>query len=148
MKTMKAYKVTVTRVIMAFAKSETQAKMVVMKNINEASDCKPDEIKVQMVESLADIPERWHSEVPFYPDSCWDIDWFYPVADLLFLAQFKTRTRNQIRRNPIFSDDDLTNKTEAQIQKITNNKKCVNEIKEYLFAKGLCLLMPSEELAK
>jgi DNA-directed RNA polymerase alpha subunit len=70
------------------------------------------------------------------------------VIDRLFLVQFKTRTRNQLRRNRIFSDEDLTSKTEAQIQKITNNKKCVNDIKEYLSTKGLRLLMPSEKLAK
>lgn len=63
---------------------------------------------------------------------------------LVFLRQFKTRTRNRLDRAEIYSNEDLTNKTEAQIQTITHNKKCVNEIKEYLFAKGLCLLMPSE----
>ena len=136
---MKAYKVTVVRVIMAFAKSEIEAKRVVMKNMDEASDCKPDEMQIQQVSSLDDIPERWHLEVPFTPDYCFDIDWFYPVIDLIFLNQFKTRTRNQLRRNRIFSDHDLTNKTESEIQKITNNKKCVNEIKEYLSAKGLSL---------
>ena len=144
MKTMNAYKVTVTRVIIAFAKSERQAKRIVLKNMDEASDCEPDEIRVQQISSLTDIPEKWHLEVPFCPDSCLDMDCGYPVIDRLFLVQFKTRTRNQLRRNRIFSDEDLASKTEAEIYKITNNKKCVNEIKEYLFAKGLCLLMPSE----
>jgi DNA-directed RNA polymerase alpha subunit len=148
MKTMKAYKVTVTRVIIAFAKSDRQAKRVVLKNMDEASDGEPDEIVIQQVSSLADIPEKWHLEVAFCPDSCLDMDCDYPVIDRLFLVQFKTRTRNQLRRNRIFSDEDLTSKTEAQIQKITNNKKCVNDIKEYLSTKGLRLLMPSEKLAK
>jgi len=56
-----------------------------------------------------------------------------------FIEQFKTRTQKRLRIGGIFCDEDLTSKTEAQIQKITNNKKCVNEIKEYLFAKNLSL---------
>jgi DNA-directed RNA polymerase alpha subunit len=148
MKTMKAYKVTVTRVIIAFAKSERQAKRVVLKNMDEASDCEPDEIGIQQVSSLADIPKKWHLEVAFCPDSCLDMDCDYPVIDRLFLVQFKMRTRNQLRRNRIFSDEDLASKTEVEMQTIMNNKKCVNEIKEYLNTKGLRFIMPSEKLAK
>lgn len=65
-----------------------------------------------------------------------------------FIEQFKTRTQKRLRIGGIFSDEDLTSKTESEIQTITNNKKCLNEIQEYLSTKGLRLLMPSEKLAK